>query len=46
MVNEFPEVFLENLIGIPPDKEIDFRIDILMDTHPIFIPPIEWILLS
>ena len=38
-MNEFPEVFPEDLPGITPDREIDFGIDVLPDTHPIFIPP-------
>nr|XP_016440544.1 PREDICTED: uncharacterized protein LOC107766303 [Nicotiana tabacum] len=39
IVNEFPEVFPEDLPGIPPDREIDFGIDLLPGTKPIFIPP-------
>ncbi|XP_060170340.1 uncharacterized protein LOC132601256 [Lycium barbarum] len=32
------EVFLEDLPGIPPDREIDFAIDLLPGTKPISIP--------
>uniref|UniRef100_M0ZUK5 Gag-pol protein n=1 Tax=Solanum tuberosum TaxID=4113 RepID=M0ZUK5_SOLTU len=39
IVNEFLEVFPEDLPGIPPEREIDFSIDLLPDTQPIFIPP-------
>ncbi|XP_075103597.1 uncharacterized protein LOC142178166 [Nicotiana tabacum] len=39
IVNEFPEVFPEDLPGVPPDREIDFRIDLLPGTKPISIPP-------
>nr|XP_016513175.1 PREDICTED: uncharacterized protein LOC107830206 [Nicotiana tabacum] len=39
VVNEFLEVFLDELPGIPPDREIDFGIDVLLDTQPISIPP-------
>ncbi|XP_070025155.1 uncharacterized protein [Nicotiana sylvestris] len=39
IVNEFPEVFPEDLPGIPPDREIDFGIDLLPGTKPISIPP-------
>ena len=39
MVNEFPEVFPDDLPGIPLDKEIDFGIDLLPDTRPSSIPP-------
>ncbi|KAH0654401.1 hypothetical protein KY289_032079 [Solanum tuberosum] len=38
-VNEFPDVFLDDLPGIPPEREIDFGIDFLIDTQPISIPP-------
>ena len=38
VVCEFPEVFPEDLLGVPSKKEIDFGIDLLPDTHPIFIP--------
>ncbi|XP_019258898.1 PREDICTED: uncharacterized protein LOC109237094 [Nicotiana attenuata] len=39
IANEFPEVFPEDLPGIPPDREIDFGIDLLPGTKPISIPP-------
>nr|XP_009758075.1 PREDICTED: uncharacterized protein LOC104210804 [Nicotiana sylvestris] len=39
IVNEFPEVFPEDLFGIPTDREIDFGIDLLSGTKPISIPP-------
>ena len=39
VVKEFPEVFLDELPGVPPKREIDFGIDILLDTHPISILP-------
>lgn len=39
MVNEFPEVFPDDLPGIPSNKEIKFRIDFVMDTSLIFISP-------
>ncbi|XP_070036536.1 uncharacterized protein [Nicotiana tomentosiformis] len=39
VVNEFSEVFLDELPGIPPDKEIDFGIDEMPGTQPISIPP-------
>ncbi|XP_070034402.1 uncharacterized protein [Nicotiana tomentosiformis] len=39
VVNEFPEVFPEDLPGVSPDREIDFGIDLLPDTKPISIPP-------
>nr|XP_009803207.1 PREDICTED: uncharacterized protein LOC104248608 [Nicotiana sylvestris] len=39
IVNEFLEVFPEDLPRIPPDREIDFGIDLLPGTKPISIPP-------
>ena len=39
IVNEFQEVFPEDLPGIPPEREIDFGIDIDLSTKPILIPP-------
>ena len=36
---EFPDVFPEDLPGVPPKREIDFGIDLLPDTQPISIPP-------
>ncbi|KAF3680237.1 putative pre-mRNA-processing factor 6-like [Capsicum annuum] len=37
-INEF-KVLLEDLPGIPPNKKVDFGINLLSDTHPISIPP-------
>ncbi|XP_070056977.1 uncharacterized protein [Nicotiana tomentosiformis] len=39
VVNEFPEVFPDEFPGIPPDREIDFGIDVMPGTQPISIPP-------
>ncbi|KAF3662415.1 cysteine-rich polycomb-like family protein [Capsicum annuum] len=39
MVCEFPKVFLDDLLGVSPDRENDFEIDLLPNTHPISIPP-------
>ncbi|XP_059310090.1 uncharacterized protein LOC132061263 [Lycium ferocissimum] len=39
IINEFLEVFPKDLPGVPLDKEIDFEIDLLPDTQPIFILP-------
>ena len=38
-MNEFPELFPNDLPGIPSEREIDFNIDLLPDTNPISIPP-------
>ncbi|XP_070018277.1 uncharacterized protein [Nicotiana sylvestris] len=39
IVNEFPPVFPDELPRIPPEREIDFAMDLLPDTQPISIPP-------
>ncbi|XP_075096286.1 uncharacterized protein LOC142174397 [Nicotiana tabacum] len=39
IVNEFPDVFPDELPGLPPEREINFAIDMLPDTQPISIPP-------
>ena len=35
MVRDFPDVFPEELPGMPPDKEVEFVIDLLPGTAPI-----------
>ncbi|KAI3776234.1 hypothetical protein L1987_46007 [Smallanthus sonchifolius] len=35
VVREYPEVFPEDLPGIPPDREIEFRIDLVPDAQPV-----------
>jgi hypothetical protein len=35
VVRDFPDVFLEELPGMPPDREVEFVIDILPGTAPI-----------
>jgi hypothetical protein len=35
VVREFPDVFPEELPGMPPDREVEFVIDILPGTAPI-----------
>ena len=39
VVQEFPDVFPEELPGLPPDREIEFSIDLIPGTQPISIPP-------
>jgi hypothetical protein len=38
-VSEFPDVFLEELPGTPPDREIEFVIELVPGTAPIFKRP-------
>ena len=37
MVNEFPEVFSDDLPSVSLNKEIEFDIDLLLDNNPISI---------
>jgi hypothetical protein len=36
VVNEFHDVFPEKLSGTPPDREIEFVIDLMHGTAPIY----------
>jgi hypothetical protein len=36
VVNEFPDVFPEELLGIPPNRDIEFVIDLVLSTAPIY----------
>ncbi|KAA3466462.1 DNA/RNA polymerases superfamily protein [Gossypium australe] len=38
-VFEFPDVFPEELLGLPPDREVEFAIEVYPGTAPISIPP-------
>ena len=35
VVNEFPDVFPHDLLGMPPDRDIEFIIELLPGTAPI-----------
>ncbi|CAB4289738.1 unnamed protein product [Prunus armeniaca] len=39
VVKEFSNVFPEDLHGLPPEREVEFAIEIYLDTTPISIPP-------
>ena len=39
VVREFPDVFLDDIAGLPPDREVEFTIDLILGTEPMFIPP-------
>ena len=39
VVSEFLDVFVADLPGFPPDRDIDFFIDVEPGTQPISIPP-------
>ena len=38
-VSEFPDVFPEELSGFPPDREIEFTIEVAPGVAPVSIPP-------
>ena len=39
VVREFPDVFSDDLQGLPPDREIDFQIELASRTEPISRAP-------
>jgi hypothetical protein len=39
MVNEFPDVFLEELSGMPPDRDIEFVIELKLGATTIYKTP-------
>ena len=39
VVREFPNVFPYDITGLPPDREVEFTIDLIPETEPNSIPP-------
>ena len=39
VVREFPDVFPDDIAGLPQDREVEFTIDLIPRTEPISIPP-------
>ena len=39
VVREFPDVFPDDIAGLPPEREVEFTIDLIPRTEPISIPP-------
>ena len=39
VVSEYPDVFPEELPGLPPDREVEFRIHLIPETIPIAKAP-------
>ena len=39
MVNEFPEVFSEDVSELPPEREVEFAIDLISRTSPVSMEP-------
>ena len=46
VVDEFPDVFPDELPGMPPDRDIEFIIELLPGTAPIAKNHIEWGLMN
>jgi hypothetical protein len=46
VVNEFPNVFPEDLPGMPPDQDIEFVIELEPGTAPIYMTPFRMITLE
>lgn len=40
-LNEFLKFFLDDLLSVPLNREINFEIDLLYDTQTISIPPYQ-----
>ena len=39
VVREFPDVFPNDIAGLPPEREVEFTIDLIPGTKPISSPP-------
>ncbi|KAL5773478.1 hypothetical protein ACOSQ2_013402 [Xanthoceras sorbifolium] len=39
VVREFPDVYPEDLLGLPPDREVEFQIELAPETEPISKAP-------
>ena len=39
VVREFRDVFPDDIAGLPPEREVEFTIDLIPGTEPISIPP-------
>ena len=39
VVREFPDVFPDDIAGLPSEREVEFTIDLIPGTEPISIPP-------
>lgn len=35
VIREFPDIFLEKLLGVPPEREIEFEINLIPSAEPI-----------
>lgn len=39
IIQKFVDVFSEDLLGFPPDRKVEFVIDLVLSTTPISIVP-------
>jgi hypothetical protein len=39
IVQEFPDVFPEDVTDVPPEREVEFTIDLIPDTSPVSMAP-------
>ncbi|GKD18907.1 putative reverse transcriptase domain-containing protein [Tanacetum coccineum] len=46
VVREFPEVFPEDLPGLPPIRQVEFQIDLIIGTTPVARAPYRLALLE
>ena len=46
VVNEFKDVFSEDLPRIPPERKIDFRVDLDQTPNKFTFLPIKWLQLN
>ncbi|RVX02861.1 hypothetical protein CK203_023168 [Vitis vinifera] len=46
IVSDYPDVFLEDLLGLPPEREVEFTMDLALGTAPISKALIGWHLWS
>ena len=46
VVRDFSDVFPDDLPGLPPERDIEFAIDLVPGTTPISLPPYRWLKLN
>ena len=46
VVCEFQDIFPEEFLGLPPEREIEFCIDVVSGTDPISMPPYRMALIE
>ena len=39
IVKEFPEMFPKDIVNLPPEKEVEFSIDLIPGTGPLSFAP-------